>query len=63
MASHSSILAWKSYGQRSLVGCSPWGRRELGTNERLTLARSQLGMKDLVGLTEGRKYLCTHHLP
>ena len=27
MAIHSSILAWKSHGQRSLVGYSPWGRR------------------------------------
>ena len=26
MAPHSSILAWKIHGQRSLVGCSPWGR-------------------------------------
>ena len=26
MATHSSILAWKSHGQRSMVGCSPWGR-------------------------------------
>ena len=26
MAPHSSTLAWKSHGQRSLVGCSPWGR-------------------------------------
>ena len=26
MAPHSSTLAWKTYGQRSLVGCSPWGR-------------------------------------
>ena len=32
MATHSSILAWKIHGQRSLVGCSPWGRKELGTN-------------------------------
>ena len=23
---HSSTLAWKSHGWRSLVGCSPWGR-------------------------------------
>ena len=29
MATHSSILAWKSHGQRSLVGCSPWGHKEL----------------------------------
>ena len=27
MATHSSILAWKSHEQRSLVGSSPWGRR------------------------------------
>ena len=25
----------KSHGQRSLVGCSPWGRKESGTTERL----------------------------
>ena len=27
MATHSSILAWKSHGQRSLVGYSPWVQR------------------------------------
>ena len=27
MAPHSSTLAWKSHGQRSLVGCSPWGHK------------------------------------
>ena len=26
MAPHSSTLAWKIHGQRSLVSCSPWGR-------------------------------------
>ena len=26
MAPHSSTLAWKIPQQRSLVGCSPWGR-------------------------------------
>ena len=35
MAVHSSILPGKSHGQRSLVGCSPWGRKELDTTERL----------------------------
>ena len=25
MAPHFSTLAWKIHGQRSLVGCSPWG--------------------------------------
>ena len=34
MASYSSILAFgKSYGQRSLVGYSPWGHKELATTE------------------------------
>ena len=27
------FLPGGSYGQRSLVGCSPWGLRELNTNE------------------------------
>ena len=27
----------KSHGQRSLMGCSPWGRKELGMTEQLTL--------------------------
>ena len=35
MAPHSSTLAWRSHGQRSLVGCSPWGLEELDTTERL----------------------------
>ena len=42
MATHSSILAWKSHGQRSLVGCSPWGRKESGTTERLTLTNTSM---------------------
>ena len=29
------FLPGKSHGQRSLVGCSPWGREELDTTERL----------------------------
>ena len=35
MATHSSILAWKIQGQRSLVGYSPWGRRESDMTEQL----------------------------
>ena len=35
MAPHSSILAWKIHGRRSLVGCSPWGCEESDTTERL----------------------------
>ena len=33
MATHSSILAWKSHRQGSLVGYSPWGRKELDRTE------------------------------
>ena len=33
MATHSSILAWKSHGQRSLVGCCPCSCKELDTTE------------------------------
>ena len=29
------LLSGKSHGQRSLVGCSPWGRKELDTTEWL----------------------------
>ena len=31
------FLPGKSHGQRSLEGCSPWGRKESGTTERLIL--------------------------
>ena len=33
MATHSSILAWRIHGQRSLVGYSPWDHKELDTTE------------------------------
>ena len=29
MATHSGILVRKSHEQRSLVGCSPWGRKRV----------------------------------
>ena len=29
------LLVGKSHGRRSLVGCSPWGREESDTTERL----------------------------
>ena len=34
MATHSSILAWKFHGQRSLVGYSPWHCKESDTTEQ-----------------------------
>ena len=34
MATHSSILAWSNlHGQKSLVGYSPWGRKESDSTE------------------------------
>ena len=33
IATHSTILAWKSHGQRSLVGYSPQGRNESDMTE------------------------------
>ena len=33
MATHSSILAWKIPWRKSLVGYSPWGRKESDTTE------------------------------
>ena len=37
MATTPVSLPGKSHGQRSLEGCSPWGRKESGITERLTL--------------------------
>ena len=36
-ATHSSIIAWRIHGQRSLVGYSLWGCKGLDVTERLTL--------------------------
>ena len=33
LATHSSILAWRIYGQRSLAGYSPWGCTESDMTE------------------------------
>ena len=33
MATHSSVLAWRIPGRRSLVGCRLWGRTESDTTE------------------------------
>ena len=35
MAPTPVLLPGKSHGQRSLVGCSPWGRKESDTTEQL----------------------------
>ena len=40
MATHPVFLPGESHGQRNLVGYSPWGDKESGTTERLTLSLS-----------------------
>ena len=40
MATHSSILAWKPRGQRSLAGCCPWGHKESDRTEHSQTALS-----------------------
>ena len=35
VSTHSSILAWETHGQRSLVGYSPGDRKELDMTEQL----------------------------
>ena len=42
MSTHSSFLPGEFYGQRSLVGYSPWGRKELDKGEQQTLTEIQL---------------------
>ena len=37
---HPVFLPGKFHGQRSLVGYSPWGRKESDTTEQLTLSLS-----------------------
>ena len=37
MATHPVFLPGEFHGQRSLVGYSPWGCKELDTTEQLTL--------------------------
>ena len=36
------LLPGKSHGRRSLVGCSPWGREESDTTERLHFTKQEL---------------------
>ena len=38
MAPHPVLLPGKSHGRRSLVDCSPRGRKELDTTERTSLS-------------------------
>ena len=56
MATHSSTLAWKIPWQRSLVGCSPWGRKESDTTEQLHFHFSL----SCIGEGNGNPLQCSH---
>ena len=43
MATHSSILAWRTHGQRSLAGNSPWGYKESDKTEHVPTVSSEVG--------------------
>ena len=45
MATHSSILAWRIHGHRSLKGYSPWDRKELDTTKLLESSEKDLPTK------------------
>ena len=42
MGTHSSFLPGESHGQGSLVGCSPWGHKELDTTQHTQLGKPQV---------------------
>ena len=46
MAPHSTLLLGKSHEQRSLVGCSPWGREESDATEQLHFHFSLSGIRE-----------------
>ena len=46
MVTHSSVLAWDSHRQKSLVGYSPWDHKESGTTQQLT---HEYYIKDMEG--------------
>ena len=58
MAIHSSTIAWKSHGQRSLVGYSPWGRKESDTTERLYLTNEICEPTNPLTSLKGKEYIC-----
>ena len=53
MATHSSILAWKSHGQRSLAGYSPCSRKEMDTTEPQTHTHNRSNTRIIENLQLG----------
>ena len=40
------FLPGKAHGQRNLVGCSPWGCKELDMTKRLSIPRARMILRD-----------------
>ena len=55
MVSHSSMLAWRVHGQRSPVGYSPWGHKELDMPEHSCMHGRQAKFPDSINIP-----LCVH---
>ena len=58
-----ALLPGKSHGQRSLIGCSPWGRKDSDMTERLhfhfqELYSAHMGLR--ASLPSHTRTLCTH---
>ena len=53
MATHSSALAWRIPGMRTLVGCHLWGRIESDTTEA-----TQQQHRVLIGAASGKEHSC-----
>ena len=63
MATHSSNLVWRIHGQRILAGYSPWGCKESGMTEQLSLTHAYVILHRHLGvwlpLTQNRPWeLC-----
>jgi len=58
VATHSSVLAWRIRGQRSVAGYSPWGRKESDTTAVAGHPNTQ-GM-DTRGDLLAREQMSTH---
>ena len=53
LVAHSSILAGKSHGRRSLAGYSQWSHRESNTTEQLTFPLSVIRKQPVDSWEEG----------
>ena len=54
MATHSSTLAWKIRGRRSLVGYSPWGCKESDMTEAIYHVKLAITVETELNLTGER---------